>query len=113
MRREGRGAGTARGPADLAPEVLGALREMDPGPAPADLAERAFRRAMAEGRAPSLVERFVLAGRRAVLVGALAAAAVWCGLLLRGEESGAAQAAAMADPAELAIAVWTGEEGAP
>jgi hypothetical protein len=94
-------------------EVIVALRQLDPGQAPGDLAERAFRRAMAEGRPPSLLERFVFAGRRAVLVGALATAAVWCGLLLRGDQAGSSPAAASADPAELAISAWTGEEIGP
>src|SRR5690606_17887040 len=109
-----RGGGAVTGELDR--DVVEALRALDPGPPPEGLADRAFRRAMAEGRPPTLVERFVLAGRRVVLAGAALAAAVWIGLFLRGGDPAAGaldQAMVAADPVELTFTVWTGEEGAP
>jgi hypothetical protein len=94
----------------LDPKIAAALRALDPGPPPADLAERAFRRAVAEGRPVSFVERFVLAGRRLVLVGVVASAAVWAGLLLRGDDPSLPETAVAPSPIELSVAVWSGDE---
>lgn len=97
----------------LDPKIEAALRALDPGPPAPDLAERAFRRALAEGRPASFVERFVLAGRRLVLAGVMTAAAVWAGLILRGGETRGPETAVAPSPVELAVSVWSGEEVAP
>ena len=86
-----------------------ALREaVPPAQVPAGLADRAFRAAMATAPAP-FTDRFVLTARRTALVGAIATALVWGGLLLRGPAPDAT-ASAQLDPAEAALSLWTGEE---
>lgn len=96
---------------DLDAGVRRALGALDSGEPRPDLADRAYRRAMAEGRAPTFAERFVLAGRSMVLAGAAVAAAVWLGVILRGGDASIA-AADPADATEL-LSVWAGEEDAP
>jgi hypothetical protein len=88
-------------------EIKDALRRLDPGAPRADLADRAFRRAMAEGRPPGFVERFAGAGRRLVLGAAAVAAAVWIGLLLRTPD---APVTASGDPVDVVLSVWTGDD---
>jgi hypothetical protein len=96
---------------ELPEPVRAALCALDVGPPPGDLADRAYRRAMAEGRPLSLLERFVLAGRRAVLAGAVAATAVWCAVWIAGAEPDpSAEVTLVPDPRELALSVWAGEE---
>ncbi|HUS67387.1 MAG TPA: hypothetical protein VMZ28_22775 [Kofleriaceae bacterium] len=90
-------------------EIKDALQRIDPGAAPADLADRAFRRAMAAGRAVTFAERFAGAGRRLVLGAAAVAVAVWIGVLLRPAEDPAASAAIEGDPIDAALVVWAGE----
>ena len=80
---------------------------VSPAEMPPGLAERAFRAAMAAASAP-FADRFVVTARRAALVGAIATALVWGGLLLRGAPE--PTASAQLDPAEAALAVWAGEE---
>jgi anti-sigma factor RsiW len=105
--------------------VAGALRARGPTPAPAGLTERVFRAAMAERARPPLAAWFVGAARKAVLAGAVAAVAVWLGVLASGGAPELARAPAPApsqaglaalaadDPMELATAVqlWTAEGG--
>ena len=95
-------------------DVGRALREaVPPAEVPDGLAERAFRAAMAAAPAP-FADRFVVSARRAALVGAIASALVWGGLLLRGpaapEPTATAAASAQLDPAEEALSLWAGEE---
>lgn len=90
-------------------EIKDALQRIDPGPVPADLADRAFRRAMASGRAVTFAERFAGAGRRLVLGAAAVAVAVWIGVLVRPADEPAASAAIDGDPVDAALVVWTGE----
>jgi hypothetical protein len=92
----------------LDPEIQAALRRLDPGQPAPDLTDKAWRRAMAEGRPPSFAERFVLAGRRMVLAGALASAAIWI-MVLRDEAGEHEPAVVAMDPRELALSAWAGE----
>jgi hypothetical protein len=84
-------------------DLQAALRRLDPGAPRADLVDRAFRRAMAAGRAVTLAERFVGAGRRLVLGSVAVAAAVWIGLYLRTP----------AEPVVVVLSMWTGDEVGP
>lgn len=79
-----------------------------PASVPAGLADRVFRAAMAAAPGP-FADRFVVTARRAALVGAIATALVWGGLLLR-EPPATETAAAQLDPAEAALSLWAGEE---
>jgi hypothetical protein len=99
---------------ELDPAVRAALRAGDPGAPPADLADRAFRRAMAEGASPGWLEGFVGAARRLALATAVAAAAAWVVVVARGGVAEAAPAAEVAasDPLAVEVAAWSGE-GAP
>jgi anti-sigma factor RsiW len=81
-----------------------ALRSLGPTPAPTGLAARAFRAAVAPRPAPA--PWFAPAARRAALAGALAAAAIWIGLLA---ERGGTPAAAPEDPIEVAVQLWMTE----
>ena len=86
---------------------------------PADGAARAFFRATREARpAPVFSDIFVVAGRRAALVGAVAAALVWGGVVLgggraaRSGDAGAVSAPVAGgpvDPAEAAAALWAAD----
>ncbi len=97
-----------------------ALLRAAPLPAPpADLAERAYRGALAQSLLPAraalgLGSAFVLLGRRALLAGALALAAAWGGQLLFQRLDPAHTASAelerlAADPAEIAVTLWATE----
>lgn len=90
-----------------------ALREAVPrAQVPAGLAEGAFRAAMAAAPDP-FADRFVVSARRLALVGAIASALVWGGLLLRGPDANVATASTqLVDPAEAALSLWAGEEAA-
>jgi anti-sigma factor RsiW len=90
---------------------LRALRASGPTPIPRGLADRAFAAAMRPALVPPLAVGFVAVARRAAFAGALAAAAVWVGVLASG---GAPQArvAAAHDPIEVAVQLWTAEAGA-
>jgi hypothetical protein len=95
---------------DRLEEAARALREaMPPATVPAGLADRAFRAAMSAAPGP-FAERFVLTARRAALVGAIATALVWGGVLLRDRAPADTAAAAALDPAEAALSLWVGEE---
>ncbi len=85
------------------------LRAGGPTPVPGGLAERAFRAALAAERGPSLASWFVAAGRRAAVAGAIAALAIWVGVLA-ARRSPRAEATAQ-DPIEVAVQLW-GEGGA-
>jgi len=111
-------AGCAACAAELArwEAAAASLRARGPTPAPAGLADRAFRAAMQQAdAAPPLAASFIAAARRAVLAGAVAAAAVWLGLAATGAAPGGAPAAHVAaeDPMELALHVqlWAPEGG--
>ena len=80
-----------------------------PARVPPGLADRSFRAAMAAAPNP-FAERFVQTGWRAALVGAVATALVWGGLLLRGPAAPDTTASAQLDVAESALSLWTGEE---
>lgn len=81
-----------------------------PARVPPGLADRSYRAAMAAAPDP-FAERFVQTGWRAALVGAVATALVWGGLLLRGPSPEASTtASAQLDVAEAALSLWTGEE---
>jgi hypothetical protein len=81
-----------------------------PARVPPGLADRSFRAAMAAAPDP-FAERFVQTGWRAALVGAVATALVWGGLLLRDPAPDASTtASAQLDVAEAALSLWTGEE---
>lgn len=82
-----------------------------PAEVPGGLAERAFRAAMAAATDP-FADRFVVSARRFALVGAIATALIWGGLLLREPAPAEATASAQLDVAEAAISLWTGEEAA-
>jgi len=103
---EGHLAGCAACRAELArwEAAALALRASGPTPVPPGLAERAFRAAVAP-RAPAAW--FVPAARRAVLAGALAAAAVWAGVLADGAAT--RPAAPPQDPIEVAVQLWMAE----
>lgn len=106
---------------------LGRLRAVGPAvraarPAarvPAGGAARAFERATREERpGPVFADTFVVAGRRAALVGAVAAALVWGGVVLggggatRSSHPGAVSAPVAGgpvDPAEAAAALWAAD----
>jgi anti-sigma factor RsiW len=97
-----------------------ALRALGPTAAPAGLAERAYRAAMAGGARAEpvpLAASFVGAARRAVLGGAALAAAVWLGVLATGDAPASAPAPTPAsgaeDPMELALQLqlWAPEGG--
>jgi hypothetical protein len=93
--------------------VVEALRAaVAPARVPPGLAERAFQAAMAAGAAPDVfARRFLAIGRRVALVGAIATALVWGGLLLRGPAAAdTGGASAQLDPAEAALSLWTGAE---
>ncbi len=90
-------------------ELTEALRRIDPGPARDDLAERAFRRAIAEARPVTFAERFAGAGRRLVLGAAAVAVAVWIGVLLHAPGDPQPSVAG-GDPVDAALSVWTGDE---
>ncbi len=92
-------------------QLRAALREaVPPARPPAGLADRAFRAAMGADSA-LFADRFVVAARRAALVGAIATALVWGGLLLRGRAGDTtATASAQLDPAEAALSLWVGGE---
>ncbi len=81
-----------------------------PARVPEGLADRSFRAAMAAAPDP-FAERFVKTGWRAALVGAVATALVWGGLLLR-DPAPETTTSAQLDVAEAALSLWTGEEGA-
>jgi anti-sigma factor RsiW len=88
-------------------EAARALRAAGPTAVPEGLAERAFRAAIAPRRTPAPGAWFVPAARRAALAGALAAAAVWVGVLAGG---GAPRPAdAVQDPLEVAVLLWMAE----
>jgi hypothetical protein len=99
------------------PAVAAALRAVVPPAAePGDLAARAWRGAVSPRPAPGLVDLFARVGARAALAGAVAAALVWGGLWMRGGGGaggggggGARPALVAADPADLEVALWTGE----
>ena len=95
-------------------EAARALRALGRARAPAGLAERAWHAAVDPERGPSLALWFVRAGRRAIVAGALAAAAVWIGVLATrtpgGQAAGAASVGAQ-DPIEVAVQLWAGEVG--
>jgi hypothetical protein len=92
---------------ELARALKGAV---PPARVPDGLAARAFRAAMAAAPDP-FADRFVMSARRTVLVGAIAAALVWGGLLLRGPAApDPTTASAQLDPAEAALSLWAGEE---
>lgn len=82
-----------------------ALRAAGPTAAPAGLAERAFRAAMAPRRTPSAW--FLPAARRAALAGGLVAAAVWLGVLAEGAAASPDDAAP--DLVEVAVQLWMAE----
>ncbi len=85
-----------------------ALRAAGPTAAPEGLAERAFRAALDAGarRAPSPLGWFLPAAGRAALAGAVAAAAVWIGVLAAG--AGRPPDSAQ-DPLEVAVQLWMSE----
>ncbi len=94
-----------------------ALRAIGPAGVPDGLAERtwrAIRAAIAErpARMPaSFEERFVWAARRAAVIGVLAAAVVWGGVLWRqpGGGEAAAELALPPDAAEIALSLWAAD----
>jgi len=89
------------------------LRARGPTPVPAGLAERAWHAALDPGRSPSLESWFVTTARRAALAGAVAALAVWAGVLAartRSARPGEVEAAAQ-DPIEVAVQLWTAGVG--
>jgi anti-sigma factor RsiW len=104
-----------------------ALRALGPAGAPAGLAQRSWRAALAARPAGSFEDRFVWAARRLAAAGAAAAALVWGGVLWSGEEAppssprswaGASPSAATSaelalapEPAEMALALWADEAG--
>jgi len=94
--------------------AMGAAQEA----VPAGAADRMWRAVLADvvaSRAPaSFEERFVWAARRAVAMGALAAALIWGGLLL-GKPGPAEASAELSHPdaAEwAAMTLWSGEQAA-
>jgi anti-sigma factor RsiW len=89
-----------------------ALRASGPTPLPPGLADRAWRAAMTAPARAAREAGFVLAARRALLAGALAAAAAWLAVLADAGSLPAPGAAAGAqDPLEVAMLLWTGEAG--
>lgn len=85
------------------------LRTSGPTAVPAGLAERVTRAALAAEPAPPLASWFVAAGRRAALAGAIAAVAIWAGVLVaRTTET---RTYATQDAIEVAVLLWTGEVG--
>ena len=93
--------------------AMGAAQEMVPVGA-ADRMWRAVLADMTTSRAPaSFEERFVWAARRAVAMGALAAALIWGGLLL-GEPGPSAATAELTHPdaTEWAMTLWSAEPAA-
>lgn len=83
------------------------LRARGPSAVPEGLAERAFRTALAARPAPPLASWFVAVGRRAAVAGAIAALAIWIGVLVA--RSSASPAYAAQEPIEVAVLLWTGE----
>jgi anti-sigma factor RsiW len=81
-----------------------ALRALGPTAIPAGLAERAFRAAV-EAPAPPQAPFawFVPIAERTAIAGAIAAAAVWIGVLATGPSP---RAAAPQDPLEVAVLLW-------
>jgi anti-sigma factor RsiW len=86
-----------------------ALRARGPTPVPPGLAERAWHAAMESPRRPSLAAGFVVAARRAVVAGALAAGAAWGIALVATPTEGARPAAAGEDAFEVAVQLWAAE----
>ena len=91
-------------------QLRDALRRIDRGPPRADLAERAFRRAMAEARPITFAERFAGVGRRLVLGAAAVAVAIWIGVLVRPTRDPAPSAAVADDAIDAALIVWAGDD---
>ena len=83
---------------------------------PAGAADRMWRAVLADvvaSRAPaSFEERFVWAARRAVAMGALAAALIWGGLLLGEPGPSAAAELSHPDATEWAMTLWSAEPAA-
>lgn len=93
--------------------VMDVLRAaVPPARVPPGLADRAYRAALAAAAVPEpFARRFLAIGRRVALVGAVASALIWGGLLLRGPAAAdGAGATAQLDPAEAALSLWTGAE---
>jgi anti-sigma factor RsiW len=92
--------------------AMGAAQE----PVPAGAADRMWRAVLAEMTtrvAPaSFEERFVWAARRAVAMGALAAALIWGGLLLGEPGPSAAAELSHPDATEWAMTLWSAEPAA-
>jgi anti-sigma factor RsiW len=98
------GCAACRGELDRWEDAARALRAVGPTRVPPGLAERAFRAAVAPRRAPA--GWFVPAALRAALAGALAAAAVWAGVLA---ERAGTRPETPQDPIEVAVQLWTAE----
>jgi hypothetical protein len=79
--------------------------------APDGIVERSWRAAMAERTPATFEERFVWAARRAAVVGVLAAAVVWGGVLWRepaalSSSSSSSEVALPPDAIEMAMSLW-------
>lgn len=89
-----------------------ALRASGPTPVPADLADRAWRKAMA-APAPGFLDRFVPVAGRAALAAAAAALLLWGSVAALGSRPASSATVTPSDPLEVAVAVATEGNGGP